>query len=82
MAPEVLQGRYDEMCDIWSMGVILYILLSGFPPFQGNSPQEIFEKVASCKYSLEYQEFEVISQEAKDLISQMLTKAHLRLTSL
>ena len=45
IAPEVLNKKYNEKCDIWSCGVILFILLSGQPPFNGQSDQEIMKKV-------------------------------------
>lgn len=68
----MLNNKYNEKCDIWSAGVILYILLCGYPPFNGNNDQEICEAVRRGKYSLNTPEWSVISDEAKTLIKNML----------
>jgi len=74
IAPEVIQKQgYDEKCDIWSSGVLLYILLSGIPPFKGKNPLEIMNNVVLGKYSLKYDLFPGVSEDALDLISKMLT---------
>ena len=45
IAPEVLKRKYNEKCDLWSCGIIMYILLTGKPPYSGNTPKEILSKV-------------------------------------
>lgn len=73
IAPEVLNRMYDEKCDVWSCGVIMYILLCGQPPFKGKNHKEIFEKIRAGKYSFSQPEWTDISREAKQLIRKMLT---------
>ncbi|EGR28784.1 protein kinase domain protein, partial [Ichthyophthirius multifiliis] len=78
ISPEVLDGKYDQSCDIWSAGVILYILLSGVPPFFGDDDSEILQAVKKGVFTYEIPEFEGVSKSAKDLISQMITKPEKR----
>ena len=73
IAPEVLNKKYNEKCDIWSSGVILYIALSGMPPFNGATDQEIMKKVKIGKFSFSDACWSSISDKAKDLISKLLT---------
>jgi len=49
IAPEVLDQNYNEKCDVWSCGIILYILLCGYPPFNGDNDNQIFEKIKEGK---------------------------------
>lgn len=72
IAPEVLRRSYDEKCDLWSCGVILYILLSGRPPFPGRNDEEILNRVKKGVFYLTGPEWEPISPEAKDLITKLL----------
>ena len=53
IAPEVIKGEYTEKCDIWSCGVILYILLSGKPPFDGLNTKKILINIQKRTYDLE-----------------------------
>ena len=72
IAPEVLNKSYNEKCDIWSAGVVLYVMLTGNFPFVGKTSQKLFENIKTGKYKTTGKEWEAISKEAKDLIGQML----------
>ena len=81
IAPEVLEGMYDEKCDIWSAGVILYILLCGYPCFNGSTDEQIYKQIRKKKYSFPSPEWDAISDDAKNLIKKMLTDAMDRISA-
>ena len=71
-SPEVIANNYNESCDIWSCGVLMYCLLSGNFPFRGEDEEEITRKIISGKYEFDIDNFNGVSDEAKDLISKCL----------
>ena len=73
VSPEILAGKYTEKCDIWSAGVILYILLSGEPPFNGPSDGVIYSKIKKMQFNFPSNKWDNISNEAKDLLMNMLS---------
>ena len=74
MAPEVINRNYTKACDMWSAGVILYIMLCGYPPFYGESDGEILEAVLEGIYDFDDEVWDEVSEEAKDMIRGMLTE--------
>jgi len=73
-APEVLTGdqAYDKSVDLWSIGVITYVLLCGYPPFYANSQPALFEKIIKANYDFPPTEWDFISDTAKDFIKNLL----------
>ena len=74
IAPEVLKREYDKKIDIWSCAVILYILLSGRPPFDGQSDKDILKKVTNDEINFTNNAWKNISQEAIDLLKKMFNR--------
>jgi len=72
VAPQVLAGKYDQLSDLWSCGVIMFVLLCGYPPFFGESDADVLSKVRLGNFSFAEADWKNISEDAKNLIRMML----------
>ncbi|OMJ87091.1 hypothetical protein SteCoe_11240 [Stentor coeruleus] len=72
IAPEVLEDEYNEKCDIWSCGVIMFILLTGKPPYPGKDPKFILNLVKMCPLKITQSKVPGVSLQAVDLLQKML----------
>ena len=73
-SPEVVKDKYDFECDEWSCGVMMYILLTGYPPFVGENEDEIFDNILKQDLNLNVPQLKNITESCKDLINQLLEK--------
>ena len=81
ISPEIIKGNYNEKCDIWACGVILYVLLCGCYPFNGKNDQEIYQNIQSEKFEYPQKVLKVLSKNTKDLISGMICSENKRLSA-
>ncbi|KAL7580832.1 hypothetical protein ACA910_001106 [Epithemia clementina (nom. ined.)] len=73
VAPEILKNiPYDQSADMWSVGVILYVLLVGYPPFASENQNVLFQKIRTADYTFRESDWKTISRQAKELVSHLL----------
>ncbi|KAL3800881.1 hypothetical protein ACHAW5_002032 [Stephanodiscus triporus] len=74
VAPEVLQNRYDRLCDLWSVGVVAYILLCGYPPMNGPSDAAVLAAIRRGLFVFPFKDWHRTSRESRDFIGLLLQK--------
>jgi len=72
VAPQVLAGKYDQSSDLWSLGVIMYVVLCGYPPFYGETDADVLAKVRLGNFSFNASDWKNVSEDAKNLIRLLL----------
>merc|ERR1712176_301778 len=72
VAPQVLAGKYDHQSDLWSCGVIMFVLLCGYPPFYGETDADVLSKVRLGNFSFNAADWKNVSEDAKNLIRMLL----------
>jgi len=72
VAPQVLAGKYDQSSDLWSLGVIMYVVLCGYPPFYGETDADVLTKVRLGNFTFNAADWKNISEDAKNLIRMLL----------
>ncbi|KAL7469778.1 hypothetical protein ACHAXS_011750, partial [Conticribra weissflogii] len=74
MSPELIKGKYDRSCDVWSVGVVAYILICGYPPFNGSSDPAIFDVIRKGRLQFPEKAWTGVSDEAKDFVKSLLRR--------
>jgi serine/threonine protein kinase len=72
MSPQVLNGTYNFKADIWSIGVMAFLLLADEKPFKGKNKQDVMQNIKKVNYNFKAHEWDSISQDAKDFVSSLL----------
>lgn len=75
LAPEVLEECYGKEVDLWSLGVVTYVCLCGYPPFYGGDAKELFSNIYHVNYEFCEEDWGFISDEAQDFIARLLVKS-------
>jgi len=74
VAPEVLEGSYDHRCDIWSIGILFYFMLSGITPFFSSQENQVYQMILKDEPKFTGSAWKRISNGAKDLCKKLLQK--------
>ncbi|KAL7543607.1 hypothetical protein ACHAXR_013164 [Thalassiosira sp. AJA248-18] len=72
MSPDVLYGIYDRSCDIWAIGAVAYVLLTGCPPFNGSSDDDVQHSILRGNLTFEDAVWGNLSNASKDFVSKLL----------